>query len=375
MKNNIGVYIHIPFCVKKCDYCDFYSVANQQNLQDDYVNALINEIKNDRDKFIDRNISTIYLGGGTPSLLSVSNIERILDELFKFRTSENIEITLECNPETIDLYYLENLKKTKVNRLSIGMQSMNNDRLKSIGRIHTKEKFIESYKCARSVGFNNISVDIMFGFYNQEFSEFEQTLIEIISLDPEHISCYSLILEEGTKMHDDYEDVNVSDDYEDKVVDMYEFMVDFLKNKGYSRYEISNFSKNGFESKHNSSYWQNIEYLGFGVAASSLYKNKRYKNKSDLSLYISENGIIEKTDIEKLSKKDIMSEFFFLGLRMDKGVSISEFHNRFNVDMISIYGEQLEKLKRNKLISIENDIIKLTNNGVNLSNYVFECFL
>lgn len=375
LKNNIGFYIHVPFCVKKCNYCDFYSLPLHEENQDIYVNALVNEIESYKDKLFEKGISSIYFGGGTPSLLKIENVEKILDKIYEYNVLENIEITFECNPETLTLEYLKRLKKTKINRLSIGMQSMNNDMLKYIGRIHTKEKFIESYENARKVGFNNISIDIMFGFFEQTLKDLQNTIYETLKLNPEHISCYSLILEEGTKFYNDLENKVVEELSEDLQVLMYESMVNILKDNGFERYEISNFSKYGYNSKHNKSYWENIEYIGFGPSASSFFENKRYKNKNDISIYIKNNGLDIKENIEIIDRNAQISEFFFLGLRMDKGVSYNEFYNRFNTSIDDLFANEIQSLIDVLLLEKKDDTLKLTDKGISLSNYVFEKFI
>ncbi len=357
--------------MKKCDYCDFYSLPNKLGLQDRYVDVIINEIDLNFDKLENKVIKTIYFGGGTPSLLSIENINKIFNKIYEFNVCDDAEITLECNPETLSFEYLQMLKNTKVNRLSIGMQSMNNTILKQIGRIHTKEKFIESYNNARKVGFDNISIDIMFGFLNQNFDDFKETLNESISLKPEHISCYSLILEENTKMHED-----ITEELDEELsINMYRYMVKFLKENGYNRYEISNFSKNGYVSKHNSSYWNDTEYIGFGASASSFYNNIRYKNIFDLDKYIKSKGHSEKIEIEVLNQNDKISEFFFLGLRMDKGVSIDEFEMKFGSSINDMFSFEINKLLKMELIEINEDILFLTEKGIEVSNFVFEHFL
>ncbi len=374
LKNSIGIYIHIPFCIKKCDYCDFYSVT-EHNKQDRYVDYLIKEIDNYKEVLANRVVSSIYFGGGTPSLLTIENVNRIVNKVYEFDILENIEITFEANPETLSIEYLKELHKTKINRLSIGMQSMDNKILGEIGRIHSKEKFIQEYNNARKVGFNNISIDVMFGFYKQSLDDLHNTLKELVALAPTHISCYSLIYEENTKMFARLENGEIDIIDEDLQVEMYDFMKNFLEQNGYNRYEISNFAKSGFESKHNSSYWQNIEYIGVGAAASSYVDNKRYNNKRSIDEYIKNNGINCYENFEELSKDDLISEYFFLGLRQDKGVSIKKFEERFDKNYFDIFGETTDNLIKDGLILMEEDIIRLTEKGVQLSNYVFEKFI
>lgn len=373
--NKVGIYIHIPFCLKKCDYCDFYSLPNSVNKQDIYVNALLNELSFYEKKLKNYSVSSIYFGGGTPSLLSIKNIKMILNKIKRLNVMDNIEITLEANPETLTYKYLLELLSCGINRLSIGMQSMDNSILNNIGRVHTKEKFIAQFENARKVGFKNISIDVMFGFYKQSIKDLMDTLEEVVSLSPEHISCYSLIIEEGTKIYEDLEKKLIQEADEDLVVLMYNKMSDFLKQYDYNRYEISNFSKKGFESKHNTSYWKNNEYIGIGASASSYIDSTRYKNIMNIDEYIKSNGVCEKIEFEKLSKNDLISEYFFLGLRMDDGVSIRQFEERFEMSIYSLFEKEIKKLLSQELIMIENDTLRLTEKGISVSNYVFNYFI
>lgn len=372
----VGLYIHIPFCLKKCDYCDFYSIDNfDENIQNKYVDAIINEIKSYNDKLKDYTVKTIYFGGGTPSTLSVQNITRILEKIYVFNITENAEVTIELNPETLSYTYLQELYKTKINRISIGMQSLSNKFLKQIGRIHTKEKFLEQFDNAKKVGFTNINVDIMYGFYNQTIEDLTDTLDELINLNPTHISAYSLILEENTKMFDDFENGKISEIDEDLERKMYYIVTDTLEENGYNRYEISNYAKEGYESKHNSSYWQDISYIGFGCSATSYFENFRYKNPPNVLDYIDKNGIVENIEIEEVTKENKIEEYFFLGLRMKKGVSYSDFYKKFNVEIDSIFKNEIDKLIIDGLIEKNGDTLKLTNKGFDLSNYVLSNFI
>ncbi len=374
LKNSIGIYIHIPFCLKKCDYCDFYSVTDH-SVQDEYVKSLINELESYKNSLKARVVSSIYFGGGTPSLLTIKNINAILNKIYKYEVNENIEITLEANPETLSYEYLKELKTTRINRLSIGMQSLDDEMLKQIGRVHSRDKFLEEYENARSVGFENISIDVMFGFYGQTMESFGKTLDEVVGLKPNHISCYSLIFEEGTKMYDKLECGTIEMLEEDLQVEMYKYMVKFFRKNGYNRYEISNFAIDGYKSKHNSSYWQNVEYIGLGASASSYIDNTRYSNERNIKKYIENFGLGCRIDKEELAKEDLISEYFFLGLRQDEGVSIKRFEEQFNQNFEQLFGEVVRKLSEEKLIELNGDILKLSEYGVQLSNYVFEQFL
>ncbi len=345
------------------------------SLQNDYVNALINEIESYSESLKTRVVSSIYFGGGTPSLLTIENINMIIEKIYQYEILDNIEITLEANPETLSKEYLERLKTTKINRLSIGMQSLDDDMLKQIGRVHSRDKFLEEYSNARSVGFDNVSIDVMFGFHGQTMESFGKTLEEVVSLKPTHISCYSLIFEEGTKMYQDLENGKIEIIEEDIQVEMYKYMVKFFKEKGYNRYEISNFAIDGYKSKHNSSYWQNVEYIGIGASASSYIDSIRYSNERNLRKYVDNKGLDCRIDFELLTKEDLMSEYFFLGLRQDCGVSISEFEKRFEVDFEELYGEVVLSLQNKNMIVVDGDTLRLSENGVQLSNYVFEQFI
>lgn len=375
-KKNLGIYIHIPFCIKKCDYCDFYSIEKGTDYICSYVNSVINEIDSYRNfiknKYV---ISSIYFGGGTPSLLSYAEINRMLSKIYEFDVLNDIEITLECNPETLSKTYLEEIYTTKVNRLSIGMQSLSNEMLKSIGRIHTKEKFIEEYKNARDVGFENISVDVMFGFYNQTLHDLKDTLEELVSLKPTHISSYSLILEENTKMYLDLSSGFIEQIDEDLERQMYLEVTKFLQEKGYIRYEISNYAKEGYYSKHNTSYWENVEYLGIGSSASSYFMGARYKNENDLNKYIASNGIITKVDYEKIDRNKQIEEFFFLGLRTKKGVSYKDFYNRFDKSIDDYFKDEVALLIKDGFLIKEDDRLLLTDKGFDFSNYISSKFI
>lgn len=376
IKEQLGIYIHIPFCLKKCDYCDFYSIKNDASYHDEYVLALVNELDSYIDEISDRfEISSIYFGGGTPTTLTTQNIGIILDKIFTLDVSPDAEITVEANPETLSYSYLEELYKLKVNRLSIGMQSLSDKFLKQIGRIHTKEKFLTEYNNAKKVGFDNINIDVMFGFYNQSLEDVKETILEVIKLRPTHISSYSLILEEDTKMYDDYLSGKINLISEELERDMYYFITDTLQKNGYERYEISNYSLDGFQAKHNCAYWQNTKYIGLGASASSYFLGKRYKNENDVLKYIKNNGILEKIDVENISIKEEIEEFFFLGLRMKKGVTNKNFFDRFNQNINDYFSEEIDKLIKDNLLSKEDDRIFLTNKGFDLSNYVLSHFI
>ena len=373
----IGIYIHIPFCKSKCKYCDFISFSNCENKIEDYINSVIKEIQNYKDNHI---ISTIYFGGGTPSIIDSIHISRILENLYnKFNVLADCEITLEINPGTVNKEKLEAYKKIGINRLSIGLQSTENRILELIGRIHTYEQFLDTYNMAKEIGFDNINVDLMLAIPTQTHEELLKSVKTVISLNPNHISLYSLILEEGTELEKLIENktLELLDDNTERK--MYWETKQELEKNGYNHYEISNFSKKGFESKHNLNCWNQEQYIGFGLAAHSYIYGCRFSNIDNLSQYI-EN--IQKNDFEenkilheKQDKKDKMKEFMLIGLRKIEGVKISEFEKRFRINPLFYFRFEISKLTEEDLIEVDLDNIKLTQKGLDLANLVFEEFV
>ncbi|MCI9063380.1 MAG: oxygen-independent coproporphyrinogen III oxidase [Clostridia bacterium] len=375
---NIGVYIHIPFCKQKCIYCDFISYADKQDKQERYVKSLIKEIQQWRIENKDTEIDTIYIGGGTPSYLDSEYILEILDQ-FKEKILPNAEITIEVNPGTVNTKKLEDYKRAGINRLSIGLQSTNNRLLNLMGRIHSFEEFQETYKQSRKVGFDNINVDLMIGLPTQTIQDIKKSLDEIINLDPEHISVYSLIVEENTIMQKLIDEGTLKLPDEELERNMYWYVKNTLELNGYNHYEISNFSKPGFESKHNMNCWNQKEYKGFGIAAHSYINNNRFSNIIDMNKYITnieekqfEKNIVIEEKQEEFKKKQ---EFMLLGLRKIEGISIQEFKNKFVDNPIFLFKEELNELSNNGLIVINEDKIKLTHKGLDLANLVWEKFI
>ena len=374
-KKELGIYIHIPFCKKKCFYCDFTSFAGCDDLQERYVKCLKKELEQKlEDIKDDYNITTIYIGGGTPSYIDSKFIKEILN-LCVDKENKNVEITIEVNPGTVNKQKLIDYKEARVNRLSIGLQSTNNTLLKEIGRIHSFEQFMDTYKLAREVGFKNINVDLMLGLPNQTIKDLKNSLQEIIKLELEHISVYSLILEENTKLYDLVNKgiLELPDELLER--QMYWYVKNTLELNGYNHYEISNFAKKGYESKHNTNCWKQKEYIGIGLAASSYLNKIRYSNIKDLNQYISnieakdfeKNKIVEEIQtIESMEK-----EYMMLGLRMINGVKIGDFKKVFNDNPIYIFRAELDKLTKLELIKIDGDKIKLTNQGLDLANQVW----
>lgn len=407
-KNNLfGLYIHIPFCVQKCRYCDFLSFPAGEDEKADYVTLLCEELEKRSTCFSDHSIATVYVGGGTPSCLSAEQMNRIFEKVKAcYRLQEEAEVTVEVNPGTVEGEKLLAYRNMGINRLSIGLQSTHDSLLKTLGRIHTLEDFLHTYHGARKAGFDNISVDLMSALPGQNKEMLQNTLEQVIALQPEHISCYSLIVEEGTPFYRMRDQMCFPDEEEDR--EMYEMTGRMLTEAGYRRYEISNYAKEGKTSVHNSSYWKRVPYLGVGLGASSFIEEHRFSNPSSMPEYRqmvaaglgtsvvqdSEDASrkscggdvcgIEKPQIWKmadsdtvtaLSKEDRMEEFMFLGLRMMEGVSEAEFMDCFGESVDRVYGDVLSELVRDKLLVREDGRIFLTGYGIDVSNYVFEKFL
>lgn len=382
MKNNFGIYIHIPFCAKKCSYCDFISFSDKDNLIEDYVFTLKKEIK-DFD-FFRVNVTTIYLGGGTPSYLDAKYITEILD-LLKEKLVNNkvawkdLEIAIEVNPGTVNKEKLEAYKNAGVNRLSIGLQSTSNRLLKQIGRIHTYGDFLDTYNLAKEVGFNNINVDLMIALPNQTIQDIKESLEKIVYLNPNHISVYSLIVEEGTLISKWLDEGKIELPSDEEERRMYWYVKDFLELHGYNHYEISNFSKKEKESKHNLNCWNQEEYIGFGLASHSYINGIRFCNTENLEEYIKniENNNLDKNrEIEeKQTKEDKEKEFMMLGFRKIEGVNISKFKEKYQENPLYLFRKELDKLVNEGLIEVDLNNIKLTNKGLDLANLVFEEFI
>ena len=380
MKNTktIGLYIHIPFCRQKCLYCDFPSWAGKEGQMQGYVDALTKEIENRGKAYSDRKVSSVFFGGGTPTTLSVPMLEQLMQAVFEsWDIAEDAEITTEANPGTLDGEMAAALKKMGFNRLSMGVQAWQNRLLKDLGRIHTMEAFQENYKAVREAGFENVNTDLMFALPNQTMADWQETVRNIVALHPEHISAYSLILEEGTPFFDRYEKGELEPAAEELDREMYHWAVDYLAKMGYGQYEISNFAKKGRQSRHNRIYWQAEEYLGMGLGAHSYMEGERFHNRYDLQEYIDANGEVSllKEDVEVIAEEDALAEFMFLGLRLTEGVSFARFRERFGQEMKNIYGRQIEELVRDGLLKEDEIGIRLTARGVDISNVVFEKFL
>ena len=380
-KKPLGLYVHIPFCVKKCNYCDFLSAPADDATKKRYVDALCKEIEGYKALTKDYELATIYFGGGTPSILEVSFIEQVLSVIRKcFAVAVTAEITLEVNPGTVTKEKLLKYRELGINRLSIGVQSAKEKELALLGRIHSFEDAKNTVQWAGEAGFDNISMDLMSALPGQSLADYMENVEAVLSLNPEHISSYSLIIEEGTNFYELYaEGKEKESDLPEEETDraMYAYTKQRLAEAGYERYEISNYAKPGFESKHNSSYWTGTEYIGVGLGASSLFTNARYHNETDLTTYIKEveEGKDVRCEIERLVLEEQMEEFMILGLRRMRGVSREEFQKRFGRPIETVYGSVLQKLKKQGLLTAEGDRIALTELGIDVSNQVFVEFI
>lgn len=450
-KNELGIYIHIPFCVHKCIYCDFLSSPADVHTRKQYVRALINEIyltregkcankliKNvlqgdntsyedmeeqavngltsdyalydtvcmaDYEKTIMQEdisgcvddiksenghiVTSIFIGGGTPSAIDAEDISDILDAVRKnYNVSDKAEITIECNPGTMDKKKAVIYRKAGINRISFGLQSTDNNELRMLGRIHTYEQFMESYKIAREAGFDNINIDLMSALPGQTMESFKAVLEKALSLRAEHISVYSLIVEEGTRLSDNIDSFPpIPSDDEDR--QMYYMTKEMLSSYGYEQYEISNYAQKGYECKHNLKYWERCDYLGFGIGAASLYGGRRYTNISDIGRYMDVlaeitnaldksyvNELLQiRTDMEELSKEDEMSEYMFLGLRKTKGIDITDFKEEFGIDIKDIFGEAIEDNIARGLLIHDGNCLYLSKRGIDISNTVMSDFI
>lgn len=378
----LGIYIHIPFCKRKCYYCDFISYANKEEKIQEYIESLQKEIEieSKKNKYEEYEITTIYLGGGTPSFIDSSYIEKVIKTIKQnYKLSENIEITIEVNPGTINEEKIEKYKEIGVNRISIGLQTTRDNLLKQIGRIHTYEEFLKCYQVVQKTGINNINVDLMLGLPNQTIEILKESLKEVINLKPNHISLYSLILEENTVLEKKVSKNELKLPSEDIEREMYWETKKILEQNGYIHYEISNFAKRGYESKHNLNCWNQKEYLGFGVAAHSYMNNKRYCNTDNIDEYIknirNENLENNRTICEIQNKTEEQKEYMLLGLRKIDGIDIQEFKNKFIDNPIYIFHKELEKLVNEDLIEIDLNKIKLTSKGLDFANIVWEEFI
>lgn len=418
-RNNIELYVHIPFCARKCAYCDFLSGPADEVTQERYVRCLCAEISSTGAWLKEQpeetgpagmepaggyQVSSIFFGGGTPSILKPEQIVRIMETVGgSFRLAEDAEISIEANPGTVDLEKLSAYRKAGINRISFGCQSTDNDELRKLGRIHSWEVFLQSYDLACQAGFTNINVDLMSGLPGQTVDSWKKSLETIANLDngdgsrgPEHLSAYSLILEEGTPFYENRDKLDLPDEDSERI--MYECTHEVLEQYGYHQYEISNYARDGYECRHNVGYWTGVPYLGFGLGASSLWEATRYHNTRSMKTYLdmqSETPAAEGTPAGKktpsgkdflaypgikivdevLSKRDREAEFMITGLRMTRGVSKEDFIERFNETVEDVYGKVIREYRDKQLLRDENGRIFLTRRGISLSNLVMADFL
>ena len=404
-KKELELYVHIPFCVKKCAYCDFLSAPADVQERTLYVDALTEEIRAQKENYKDYRVSTVFMGGGTPSILNGNEITRIFDALYEsFDISDSAEITVEVNPGTVTEEKAEAWKKCGVNRLSIGLQSVNDEELRMLGRIHSYREFLDTWEIVREAGFQNVNIDLISAIPGQTLESWCRTLRMAAELGPEHISAYSLIVEEGTPFYEMYGENTDCDSGaeigcsaeressrsrsacggqqifpplpdEDTEREIYKATEKILAGYGYHRYEISNYAKEGYECRHNLGYWERKEYLGLGLGASSLINECRFHNTEDMKKYLECFGKNIREDVESLSREDRMEEFMFLGLRKTEGISIEEFRRAFDIDIFEVYGLQIRKMEEQGLLEISDTRIRLTERGTDISNYVFSEFI
>lgn len=381
-RKKLGIYIHIPFCIRKCEYCDFLSGPAKEEVRNRYMEQLLLDIKSVKDKEI-YEVDTIFIGGGTPTVIPPQRIQEVLFELHNhFTISSTVEITIEANPGTVTKESLDLYRKSGINRISFGLQSMDDGELELLGRIHRKRDFLKAFTMAREAGFTNINIDLMSGLPGQTVESFRNTLRAVGKLDPEHISVYSLILEEGTPFYEKYREDEQAREQgrepellpgEDAEREMYENTKTILEEYGYYRYEISNYAKDGFECRHNLKYWDRQDYLGLGLGAASFLNPCRFKKTESLDAYLA--GDFNEKDLEYMDGKDAMAEFMFLGLRKERGVSRKDFFQCFQKEMEQIYGELFRKLTEEGLLRKTETGYALTSRGMDVSNRVFTEFL
>lgn len=385
-KKQLGIYIHIPFCVHKCVYCDFLSAPAEETVQTEYMRTLLEEIRYtaDRSRELLREYETasVFFGGGTPSAVKPQWIEQVMDLIrAHFAVSEDAEVSIECNPGTLDREKAAIYRSCGINRISFGLQSADNKELRLLGRIHTFEMFLESMEVARAAGFGNINVDVMSALPGQTLAGYQQGLEKILRLEPEHLSAYSLILEEGTPLYEQIEKYPPLPD-EETERQMYYVTQELLAQRGYHQYEISNFAREGFTCRHNLSYWERRDYLGFGLGAASLFQGCRWTNCREMKQYrmqlheaVCKQTAIPRAEFQKLTLRECMEEFMFLGLRKTTGICPGAFEAQFGCTLLSVYGPVIERNIQLGLLKQQADRLCLTPRGVDISNRVLSGFL
>lgn len=373
---DLSLYLHIPFCEGKCRYCDFLSYSASEADKEAYTALLLSEIKKRSFSYKEHQVVSVFIGGGTPSILKLNAIERIIKELNQdFIFVKTPEITIEVNPGSVTADKLFAYRQAGINRLSIGLQSTDDKELQTLGRIHDYAAFCRTYEMARKTGFSNVNIDIMSAIPGQTVDSYRKTLENVLALEPEHISAYGMILEEGTWFYEHREELPFLTEEEDRL--LYQLTGEMLAVYNYNRYEISNYAKAGYECVHNKVYWQRGDYVGFGLGAASMVNDVRWHNKRTYREYSDalQNVPAGMDDnIQHLTREEQMEEFMFLGLRLMEGVAKSVFHKKFGVPMEIVYGETLTKLEKDGLL-LAGDNVRLTPYGIDVSNYVMAQFL
>lgn len=377
----LEIYLHIPFCIRKCEYCDFLSAPAGLHTQESYVRALEQEMRGRAEEYREYQVSTVFIGGGTPSILKPEWIRWLLNTLrCQYQVAAEAEITLEVNPGTVDVHTLKQFHHAGINRLSLGLQSTWEEELKALGRIHTYQQFLDAYEAAVSAGFTHINVDLMSGLPGQTPKSYEATLRRVAELipPPEHISAYSLILEEGTSLAERYEAGAVELPQEETERQLYALTKEILQEYGYERYEISNYARNGCVCRHNVGYWTRENYLGFGIGAASLVENVRFQNGRELQRYLAD-PLGQREQVQQLPLAEQMEEYLFLGLRLTAGIAVKDFYNTFHYELEQIYDEVIEKHIKEGLLAYTDRVggryLHLTERGLDLANYVMADFL
>lgn len=378
MYDPLGLYLHIPFCLKKCAYCDFYSVTDH-SLVDRYINALLLHMQDYSEPLISREVDTVFIGGGTPTVLGRRGLTEIIEGINEnFNVTEDAEITVECNPATVTLQDLKALRRAGVNRLSIGLQSTDAHELEMLSRIHTYDEFLETYRNARKAGFDNINIDLMYGIPDQTPTSLARTLLTVCDLQPEHISLYNLILEEGTPLYEKKDSLVLPGEGEE--FKMYSDAVDYLETRGYRQYEISNFAKEGFECRHNLKYWTLCEYLGLGPAAHSFLGGRRFSFKRDVCAYIEameapEGAASPLDENYEIRKEERLGEYVMLRMRLNEGIDVRDFAETFGRDFEKMYGKYLKLYVENGFMTHKGSRYAFTLKGMYVSNYILSSMI
>lgn len=376
--NKLGLYLHFPFCIKKCHYCDFlsYEIVDEETYMN-YARAMALEINRWKETLSEYVIDTIFLGGGTPSLMTSQSMDFIIKALNQLNLSEDIEFTIEANPKTLDSSKLSYYKSSGINRLSIGVQSLDDQVLQFLGRVHNTNDFLKNYHEARKVGFKNINVDLIFSIPNQSVLKWMNTIKQMIQLQPEHISVYSLIIEENTPLYDMKASGKIKELDDEIDREMYWSAMEVLEANGYNHYEISNLAKESYICQHNMKYWSMNEYIGMGAGAHSYFKGQRFSNECHINKYMenANNNINNKVWQHQNTINDDISEFIFTGLRKRTGIHLEEFEKHFNTSIYNYFDKQIDQMTREKWMIQENNRLMLSNKGLDISNQILSQFI